>query len=57
MIYKQTIDNLGNIEKIDIVEVDLNEKTAHSFAKLYNLQTPVDLRNKISYYVLNMKVQ
>jgi hypothetical protein len=49
LIYKQLLDSCGQVEKIDLVELDTDETRAISFSKLYNLQVPVDLRNKIQF--------
>lgn len=57
-IYKQFIDEAtGNISNIEFIECDNNETNAASFTKLYNLQIPYDLRNKISYQFIAGRVQ
>ena len=56
-IYKQLInEQSGIISNIEIIECDGNEQSAASFAKLYNLQIPFDLRNKISYHYIPGRV-
>jgi hypothetical protein len=50
-IYRQLTDERsGLITSIDLIECDGNEQSAASFAKLYNLQIPFDLRNKVSFH-------
>ena len=56
VIYKQLIDGSGQIEKIELVECDADETKAASFSKLYNLQIPTDLRNRISYAYIGTHV-
>jgi hypothetical protein len=56
LIYKTyyTID--GNIEKIELVEADQNEASAISFTKLYGLQTPKDIKDRIAYNYISMRI-
>ena len=56
IIYKTIYDNNGNIEKIDLVECDTRESSAVSFSKLYNLQVPKDLKNRVSYAYATTRV-
>lgn len=55
-IYKQITDKAGNISKVELVECDQNETNASRFVKLYNLQVPTDLRNRITYQYLHARV-
>ena len=56
-IYKQLIDERSSqISSIELIECDGNEQSAASFAKLYNLQIPFDLRNKISFHYVPGRV-
>ena len=58
LIYKQFMDAYsGEFYKVELVECDTDELMAQRFTKLYNLQTPVDLRNKISYTYVGSRVQ
>lgn len=56
LIYKQILDSQGQIEKVELVECDTNEAMAQRFSKLYNLQVPLDLRNKINYHYIGSRV-
>jgi hypothetical protein len=56
LIYKQITDSNGNVSKIELVECDLNEQNAQRFSKLYGLQTPADLKNRISYHYIGTRV-
>jgi hypothetical protein len=57
VIFKQLVDEqTGNISSVEIIEGDINEQSAASFVKLYNLQIPFDLRNKVSYGYVPGKV-
>lgn len=49
VIYKQIVDSNGLLEKVELVECDMDEAMAQRFSKLYNLQVPVDLKGRISY--------
>lgn len=49
MIYKSILDVHGTVIEAELVECDVNEQNAQRFSKLYNLQVPLDLKNKISY--------
>jgi hypothetical protein len=55
LIFK-TIYTDGIIEKVELVEADQNEASAISFTKLYGLQTPKDLKNRIAYSYIPMQV-
>lgn len=57
LIYKSFLDSHGNISKIELVECDLNEQMAQRFSKLYNLQIPLDMRDRINYHYLGSRVQ
>jgi len=56
LIYKTyyTID--GNIEKVELVEADQNETNAISFTKLYGLQIPKDIKDRIAYNYVSMRI-
>jgi hypothetical protein len=56
IIYKQILDAHGQVLKIELVECDTNELMAQRFSKLYSLQTPVDLKNKMNYQYLGVRV-
>jgi hypothetical protein len=49
LIYKQYLDSYGQIEKVELIECDSNEAQAQSFSKLYNLQVPNDIKNRVSF--------
>lgn len=54
VIYKYHSDENGILNKVELIEADNNEQDAARFVKLYNLQVPHDLRNKIQYsYVVS----
>jgi len=55
-IYKSIIDKSGNPTKIELVECDTNEQNASKFSKLYNLQVPADLKQKIQFNYVQAKV-
>lgn len=55
-IYKQIMDKHGNPIKVELVECDANETNAVRYTKLYNLQIPMDMRDKIQYNFINAKV-
>lgn len=55
LIYKQIVEN-GNVVRVDFIECDTNETNANKFSKLYNLQIPADLKNKISYNFIGARV-
>jgi hypothetical protein len=55
-IYKSILDKNGNVLTVELVECDTNEQNATRFSKLYNLQVPVDLKQKIQYHYLGAKV-
>jgi hypothetical protein len=46
----------GNIEKVELVEADQNETSVISFTKLYGLQTPKDIKDRIAYNYIGMKI-
>lgn len=49
-IYKQIQNKeTGDIDELIVIEADKNEKRAASIVKLYNLQVPKDLKDKVSY--------
>ena len=50
IIYKQILDSSGYIENIELVEIDMDENMAARFSKLYTLQVPIDLKDRISYH-------
>lgn len=56
VIYKQILSSNGNVEKIELVECDTNEAMAQRFARLYSLQTPADLKHKISFHHVGVRV-
>lgn len=54
LIYRQFKNpDTGRVEKIESVEYCSNEADARKYSRLFDLQTPLDLRDKIShkYYV------
>lgn len=55
-IYKSILDKSGNVIKAELVECDTNEQNATRFSKLYNLQVPIDLKQKIQFNYLGAKV-
>jgi hypothetical protein len=58
LIFKQFMDyQTGQVYNVELVECDTDEHMAQRFAKLYNLQTPADLKNKISYNYIGTRVQ
>lgn len=56
LIYKQFMDTMGQIEKVELVECDTNEAMAQKFSKLYNLQVPADLKNRINFHYITSRV-
>lgn len=56
VIYKTFYNNFGDLEKIELVEADVNESSAISFTKLYNLQTPKDLKEKVKYEYITTRI-
>lgn len=50
IIYKQTYDSSAGIYKIEIIEADMNEASSIKYTKLYNLQVPNDLKNRVQYH-------
>lgn len=57
VIYKQSVDDSGNVLKVELVEVDMNEQNAVKFSKLYNLQVPHDMKRKVSFNYIGARVQ
>jgi len=55
-IFKQVMDKAGNVEKVELIECDTNEQNANRFAKLYGLQTPADLKQKVSYSYVHARI-
>lgn len=55
LIYKSFLDSYGNAYKIELVECDTSEQMAQRFSKLYNLQIPLDMRDKINYGYLGSR--
>ena len=50
VIYKQITDmKTGEVESIEIIEPCSTEKEAHSFSRLYHLQTPNDMKDKTTF--------
>lgn len=56
LIYKTYYTKHGDVEKVELVEVDENETSAISFTKLYGLQIPKDLKDRIAYNYMYTKV-
>lgn len=56
LIYKQFLDVNGQVDKVELVECDTNEAMAQRFSKLYNLQIPADLKNKINFHYIGSRV-
>jgi hypothetical protein len=56
LIYKMFYTKDGNIEKVELVEADQNESSAMSFSKLYGLQVPKDLKDRIAYGYVGMRI-
>jgi len=56
LIYKQILDSYGNVVDMELVECDTNEAMAQRFSKLYNLQVPADLKNKMNYHYIASRV-
>jgi hypothetical protein len=50
LIYKQILDSSGYVDSIELVEIDMDENMAARFSKLYTLQVPSDLKDRISYH-------
>ena len=50
------LDIHGDPEKVELVECDANETNAIRFAKLYNLQIPTDMRNKVQFNHVGVRV-
>lgn len=56
VIYKQILDSEGVVSNIEVVECDMDEQMAVRYSKLYNLQVPSDLRNRINYNYVASRV-
>jgi hypothetical protein len=56
LIYKQILDDNGMISKIELIEADENEQNAAKFTKLYSLQIPHDIKGRVSYQHLLLRV-
>jgi hypothetical protein len=56
VIYKQIFDSNGLVEKLELVECDMDENMAIRFSKLYNLQVPSDLKGRINYGYIGSRV-
>lgn len=57
IIYRQITDpNTGELQRVDIIEADVNEGNAARYCKLYGLQVPHDQRNRVGYHYLNVKL-
>jgi hypothetical protein len=56
LICKTLYDRNGNIEQIELVEADYSETSAHSFNKLLGLQRPIDLRDRIEYNYMQVRI-
>lgn len=56
IIYKQINDSSGNPIKVELIECDQDDKGVQSYTKLYNLQVPNDLKNRISYHFIQTRV-
>lgn len=55
-IYKTYLDSDGEEISVDIVECDEDEVNAQRFSKLYNLQLPKDLKSKMAYNYMPLRV-
>jgi hypothetical protein len=49
VIYRQILDARGQVEKIEIVEADIDEASAIRYTKFHSNQVSHDLRQRISY--------
>jgi hypothetical protein len=56
IIYKQIFDEEGEIFKLELVEVDKDEAMAMRYVKLYNNMISLDLRQKLQYAYLGIRV-
>lgn len=57
IIYKSIIDQeSGNTTSIELIEVDKDENMAVRFTKLYNNGVPWDLRGKVAYSYIGVRV-
>lgn len=56
LIYRTIKTPDGKIDKIQSVEYCSNERDAQKYSRLFDLQTPMDLRDRIhhKYYVSNI---
>lgn len=57
IIYKKIFSIDGNLNKIEVVDYESNEGRAISDNKFYNLQVPVDLKDRIEYSYYVARVQ
>lgn len=57
VIYRQISDPFtGEMQKVDIIEADTDERNAQRYCKLYGLQVPKDQKNRVAYHYLNVRV-
>lgn len=57
VIYKETLSPInGETLKIEVMEVEARESDAKRYAKLYGLQLPYDLKNKVIFRPIMVKV-
>lgn len=56
LIYRETLNSRGELERIDPIELDANTSLALKWARLYKLQSPLDERDRYEYKVCNIKV-
>ena len=56
LIYKQIFDEEGEICKLELVEADKDENMAMRYVKLYNNMISIDLRQKLQYAYLGIRV-
>jgi hypothetical protein len=56
IIFKEYIAMNGNVNKIDIIEVEANEVVAHKYCKLFNLQIPKDDKQNQRYEHMRINI-
>lgn len=55
LIYKETY-RAGTLYSLEPIEIDEDENNAHKFAKLYNLQLPLDQKEDVNYRVYSIDI-
>lgn len=57
IIYKQLLEKRGLVKTVEVIETCPTEQDAMKYSKLYNLQVPGDLKDRINYHYFGSRVQ